>query len=327
MKILDDSSALEENILKPGFLTYQEYTEIKLLGGLGTEDSYCYRCGKALTPLTYLDPEFYYQPCWDCLDSKRKSERQNIIDGILRNIREFYYSKILGDRYFQLFIIDPIYFRNTLPHEYSVFKKVIGHLNPPSRNDVWFLDWLPGFPKIISLDNLSGIQLVNLSELYDIDNQDPNKIIIGDYEIDFPELVTYDSKHHSRYSLFNKARSIKTKRLKIGNKCIKFYNTEKPNVKSIFRLLKNGEEINIGSLRKQDFAIIKLAIMRNKTYLRLVFEVVLEILKSCGKFRDTVFLRNSVCMDPKKEKIFNFFWTIKSHEELISDSSINISVI
>ena len=56
MKILNDSSALEENILKPGFLTYQEYTEIKLLGGLGTEDSYCYRCGKALTPLTYLDP-------------------------------------------------------------------------------------------------------------------------------------------------------------------------------------------------------------------------------------------------------------------------------
>ena len=325
MKILSNLEILQETILNPGFLSYQDYAEIKLLES-GSEDSFCYRCGESLKPLTYLEPNFYYQPCWKCVDSKRKSERQNIVDGILRNIKEFYYSRILGDRYLQLFIIDPIYFKNTLPHEYSMFKKVINHLNPPSRNDIWFLDWIPGFPKIISLENLDGLQLVNLSELYKIENK-TDKIIIGDYEIVFPELVNYDSKHHSRYSLFNKARAIKTKRLKIGEKCIKFYNTEKNNVKSIFRLLKNGEEINIGSLRKQDFAIIKLAIMRNKTCLRLIFEVVLEILKACREFKDTVFLRNSVYIDPKKDKCFNLLWTIKSYEELVEDDTINISII
>lgn len=325
MKILSDSTILQNEVLNPGFLDYKDYAEIKLLEP-GNEDNYCGRCREPLTPLTYLEPDFYYQPCWNCVDSKRKSERQSIVDGILRNVKEFYYSRILGDRYLQLFIIDPIYFKNTLPHEYSVFKKVLGHLSPPSRNDIWFLDWVPGFPKVISLDNLDGLQLINLSELYEIDNQ-PDKIVIGDYEIVFPELVSYDSKHHSRYSLFNKARTIKTKRLKIGDKCVKFYNTEKDNIKSIFKLLKNGEEINIGSLRKQDFAIIKLAIMRNKTCLRLIFEVALEIIKACGKFRDTVFLRNTINIDPKKDKLLNLLWTVKSYEDLVCDETINISII
>ena len=185
MKILSNPEILQETILNPGFLSYQDYAEIKLLES-GSEDSFCYRCGESLKPLTYLEPNFYYQPCWKCVDSKRKSERQNIVDGILRNIKEFYYSRILGDRYLQLFIIDPIYFKNTLPHEYSMFKKVINHLNPPSRNDIWFLDWIPGFPKIISLENLDGLQLVNLSELYKIENK-TDKSIIGDYEIVFPE--------------------------------------------------------------------------------------------------------------------------------------------
>lgn len=325
MKIMSNPSIIEKDILEPGFLSYQEYAEIKLLEA-GSEDIYCPRCKESLTPLTYLEPDFYYQPCWDCIDSKRKSVRQSIVDGVLRNIKEFYYSRILGDRYLQLFIIDPIYFKNTLPHEYSTFKKVIGHLSPPNRNDIWFLDWIPGFPKIISLDNLDGLQLVNLSELYSIENK-TDRIIIGDYEVIFPELVTYDSKHHSRYSLFNKVRTIKTKRLKIGDKCIKFYNTEKDNIKSIFRLLKNGEEINIGSLRKQDFAIIKLAIMRNKSCLRLIFEVILEIIKACGTFKDTAFLRNTVKIDPKKDKEFNLLWTIKSYENLVTDKTINISII
>lgn len=326
MKILSNPSVLVDSVLKPGFLSYPEYAEIKLLEP-GGDSSFCYRCGESLVPLTYLEPEFYYQPCWDCVDAKkRKSERQSVVDGVLRNIKEFYYSRILGDRYLQLFIIDPIYFRNTLPHEYSMFKKVIGHLSPPSRNDIWFLDWVPGYPKVISLENLNGLQLVNLSEFYDIDNQ-AEKIVIGDYEVIFPELVNYDSKHHSRYSLFNKAKSIKTKRLKIGDKCIKFYNTERDNIKSIFKLLKNGEEINIGSLRKQDFAIIKLALMRNKNCLRLIFEVILEIIKACGKFRDTVFLKNTILIDPKKDKELNLLWTIKSYEELVSDETINISII
>ena len=57
MKILSDPGILYENVLKPGFLSYQDYAEIKLLES-GSEESYCYRCGESLKPLTYLEPDF-----------------------------------------------------------------------------------------------------------------------------------------------------------------------------------------------------------------------------------------------------------------------------
>ncbi len=328
MKILSDPSSLERNILDPGFLNYQEYAEIKLLEpGVADGSNRCNRCQRELVPLTYLDPDFFYQPCQGCLNCMRKSERQYTIDSIFRNIKEFYYSKVLSDRYLQLFIIDRIYFRNTIPHNYSVFRNIIKHLSLPNKGDLWFLDWLPGFPKIISLENLDGLCLTNLSRDHKIENKSDKIIIDNEYEIIFPELVTYDSKHHSRYSLFNKTKAIKTKRLKIGDKCVKFYNTEKLNIKSIFHILKNGEEFNVSSLKKQDFALIKLSIFRNKQCLRLIFEIVMEVLKVCNTFKDTVFLQNTVALDPKKEKTFNLLWTIKSYENLVSDSSINISII
>ena len=162
MRLVESSRELENEIKMTRFMEYPVFCESKLLIPKN-EENFCYKCQKFLEPLTYCEPDFYYQPCWDC-SNKRKSDRELITEGILRNIKD-YYTKITGDRYYQLFIVDDIYYNTTFPHTYSVFKKVVNSLNPPSRNDIWFLDWKLGFPKIISPENIDGIKIVNLTIL------------------------------------------------------------------------------------------------------------------------------------------------------------------
>lgn len=323
MKIVNNSNQLKEEIWNNHFMSYEDYSEIKLTAN-HNEDSYCYRCNNPLQTLTYLDPDFYYIPCWNCV-SKKKTEQLAMTEGIIRNIKDFY-NKITGDRYFQLFIVDDIYFRTTFPHDYSVFKKVVNSLDPPSRNDIWFLDWLPGYPKTISLENLPGIKIVNLTRIYPDVKLEKNKIKVGEFEISLPEISTTDIKHQSRYSLFSNKSDRRTKRLKLGDKYIKFYNTEDENVKSLFKLTKNGEEVSTRSITKQDFVVIKLAIMRDKAFLKLIFDVILEALRYSGTLKDTIFLKNTVLVDPKKEDtVFNLIWTINSKHK--NNNYINISII
>lgn len=325
MQIIGDFRAQERELDYKYFLDYQNYAEIKLLHKQDS-DNFCYRCNKPLDPLTWLDPDFYYLPCWDCV-GKRKSDRVLTTEAIIRNIKEFYNTRILGDRYFQLFIVDNIYFSNTLPHEYSVFKKIINSLSPPSRNDIWFLDWIVGYPKVISLENLQGLKIVNLSSIYKNIVLDKDLIQVGDYEIHFPEVVSFDLKHHSRYSILNKRGDRKSKRIKLGDHCIKFFNTDNDNIKAIFKLTKNGNEVAIRSLSYQDYAVIKLAIMRNKTFLKLVFDILTEITRFVKVYRDSVFLKNTITIDPKKEVSVNFIWNSVFFKEYDNENFVNISLI
>ena len=324
MDIINNSDELEKYISENFFIDYRIYAESKILSPV-TEDGICYKCGKELKPLTLLEREFAYLPCWECA-SKKKSDRQLITEGIQRNIHEFYYNRILGDRYLQLFIVDDVYFRNTIPHDYSIFKKILNSMDPPSRNEIWFLDWIPGYPKIVSLDNISGLKIINLSnDCKDIESSS-DKIKVGEYEIEFPELVSYDSKHHSRYNLFNKNSNRRAKKLKFaGDKCIRFFNTDNDNVKSIFRLTKNGEEVAIRTLSHKDFVLIKLTLMRNKIFLKLIFDIILEIVKNSKIFKDSVFLKNSIVVDPSKDIEFRFTWT--SVIDDADETAINISII
>jgi hypothetical protein len=323
MKCLNDSEELGREIKQRHFVGYQEFTEIKLTLE-PDEEGFCYRCNSPLQPLTYLDPNFYYCPCWDCAP-KKKSEREALTGGIIRNIKNFY-SKLPGDRYYQLFLVDDIYFRTTFPHDYNVFKRVVNSLDPPGRNDIWFLDWVPGYPKIISMENLRGIKIVNLTSLYSGISLEKDKTIVGDYEIRYPETVSFDNKHHSRYSLLNPRGDRKSKRLKLGDQCIKLFNTEYDNVKSLFKLYKNGEEFPIRNLTYQDYVIIKLGIMRNKSFTKLIFDVVLEISKYIKTLRDTVFLKNTVLLDPDKGNTgLNLLWSPIS--EYRTDDFINVSII
>lgn len=324
MKLIEDSRKHESELRRDKFLSYSEWTEIKLLEK-PEELDYCYRCNRPLDPLSWLDPEFYTLPCWECM-GKKKSEREIRVEGLIRNIRDFYISRILGDRYFQLFLVDGVYFSNTIPHRYSEFKKVINSLDPPSRNDIWFLDWKVGFPKIISMKNLDGIKIINLSSMYKNIELGKKKIIVGDYEILMPEEVKADIRHRTRYGIFSKSNdNRKSKRIKINEKCYRLYNNDNDKVKSIFKVLKCGEEIAFRSLSYCDYVILKLTLMRNRTFLKFVFEILCEISKQVAWYRDSVFLKNTIQIDPKKINRVNFIWNPISQDYM--EDYINISIL
>lgn len=325
MKLIDNAEDLEKGIHEKHLMSYRDYCEIKLIYNSSKDGSdYCFRCNKYLEPLTYLEPNYFYLPCWDCAP-KKKSEAEFLTEGIIRNIKEFY-SKVLGDRYFQLFVVDDIYFETTFPHEYTTFKKVVNSLNPPSRNDIWFLDWQVGYPKIIALENLQGLKIVNLTKLYNDFDLEKDYIEVGDYKIIPPEVIKFDQKRQSRYSLFTNGDR-KTKRVKVGDICYRLYNTDDPNVKSIFRLTrKDGSEVALRSVSYQDYVILKLAFMRDKSFMRLLFDIIYESFKFMGYYRDTIFLKNTICLNPKKSDIyFNLIWTPLSKYK--NDNYINVSII
>jgi len=320
MEIIKDPILYERLLQRDKLMGYREWAEIMESGQRET----CYRCNKPLEPLSYLDPDFFTLPCWSCVGRKR-TEKELMVESVIRNIRDFYISKILGDRYFQLFLIDPIYFANTLPHTYLEFKKVISKLNPPSRNDIWFLDWVPGFPKIISTKNIEGLKIVNLSSHYNI-SLEKKKTVVDDYEILFPEEIKTGTRHRTRYGIFSKGNdNRKSKRLRLGDRCYQLYNTDDPNIKSLFRLTLRGEEIGFRSLSYQDYVILKLALMRNRSFLKFVFDVLSELTRQVSIFRDAVFLKNTVLIDPKKTLKVNLVWNPIS-DEIIEDF-VNLSLL
>lgn len=318
----DNSIDNETQVKNKYFIDYSNYCEVQLTTPQD-DDGYCYRCGKPLIPLTYLEPDFYHLPCWDC-SGKKKIDRETNTNIVLRSIKD-YYNKIVGDRYFQLFIVDDIYCRSSFPHTYATFKKILNTMTPPSRNDFWFLDWEPGYPKTISTENINGLKIVNLTDKYSEVDYVKDRVKVGDYEVLLPEFVPFESHHHSRYSILNKNGDRKSKRLKLGDKCLKLYNTEDPDTKAIFKLLKNGEEIPLRNISHQDYVVLKLAIMRNKTYLKLIFDVINELCGSIGILRDSIFLKNTICINPKLENQISIVWS--SLSEYKNPGNINISIL
>lgn len=304
-----------------GFLSFTEWIETELT----REPEKCYRCNRPLSPLSWFDPDYYTLPCWDCI-GKRKSDREVMTENIIRNIRDYYLGRILGDRYFQLFIVDPIYYANTLPHDYTEFKKVITQLGPPPRNDIWFIDWKPGYPKLVCRENLVGLKVVNLSNRYPRVDLGKSKITIEDYEIVMPVEVSPDTRHKTRYGIFSKGSdNRKSKRVKVSEKCYRLWNTDVEGVKSIFKVYKGGEEIAFRSLTYQDYVILKLAVMRDRSFIKFLFDLLSELIRSTGTYKDSVFLKNKVVIDPKKPGKLNLIWNPLSPD--IDPDYINISIL
>ena len=174
------------------------------------------------------------------------------------------------------------------------------------------------------------MKIVNITKLYREPELNKDVIRVGDYEILLPEFIKHNKKSFSRYSIFgeDKRGDRKRKRLKFGDTDIRLYDTGVKNVKSIFKILKNGEEINTSDLSYQDFVIIKLALMRDKDFMRILFDIIMETLRTVGTFNDTVFLKNSITISTNPKKInntFNLLWSANSEYKL--DNIINISIL
>ena len=319
----ESMAEIEKHLSEDHFLSMSEYYEMAKLSG---EDS--------ILPLTYLTySDGYYVPDWDSI--KRKYERAQAVKSVQEEIKNFH-SKILGDRYFQLFIIDNIYFSNTLPHCYEEFKevlKILQHQDKKDRNKIWFLDWYPGFPRIISKENIRGIRTVLIDDLFTI-SSDNSEITVNDYVIKFPEIIPFDRAHHSRYNILNPSIDCrKTKRLRLKNReevlnTVKFYSNdnEDPNdCKSIFKIFNKdtGELVDLNTINYRDLVVIKLVLLRNKSFLRLVFDIIEEVSNSCGVLSDSIFLRNTITIDPENNLKANIVWTPKEKR----NKFINISLL
>lgn len=323
-----DPIEFEKHLKEEHFINYQEYCEIELTHKKDL-DNFCFRCNKYKNSLTTLVKDFYYLPCRACSSSlTKKSDKQEVISNILKNIKSFY-DYILNDRYLQLFLVDNIYHKSTYSHDYVEFKKVLGKLELPNRNDLWLIGWNSGYPLIITLENLSGIKVLNLTKNYKIIS-DKDNIEVNNYKILFPEIVPYDKQHFSRYNILNLNSNRKTKRLKLDNSsnCIKFFNNPGTGVKSIFKIVDTttGELVDLKSLDHQDYTIIKLVLLRNKNYMRFIFSILLEFLKFCNKVKDSVFLKNSISINKEKEAIVNISWDSLSNS-IESNNLINISIL
>ena len=324
-KEIGDISQIIEHLRGFHFLDYQSYFENYKLSWSNTPAPQCFKCGISKTPLTWVERDFYYLPCRHCMT--KESDRIESRNEIIKNIKQ-YYKKIIGDRHFQLFVLDDIYLDKTFPHDYDTFSKVLKLLDlPKDRDELWFLDWKPGYPKILCPSNIKGIELISLTRHFKKFINEEERIIVGDFEIRLPEKILYDPKHHFRYNILNKTTDTRrTKRLRLPNLdcCIKFYNSEE-DWNSLFRLYRDDKPVDLSTISHLDVLIIKQAIFRNKNCLRLIYETVYELLESVSQYKDGIFLKNTVLLDPEKSLTLNLSWFPDNRK--INKEQINISIL
>lgn len=316
---------LEAHMVENHFMTIENFLERE---PRNKEEGYCWKCNKFLSPLTFLNLDAcdYNLPCWNCMSKKYEiSQAIQTTQGAIHD----YYGQVLGDRYFQMFIIDDIYPETTITHEFGEFKKVLKLLQPKDRNKLWLIDYIPGYPKTICSENVEGLKIVSIDDQYRTISKKAT-LMMKDYEVEYPSIVPYDSRHHSRYNILNTSDNNKSKRLRLSpsdgksSKCIKFFNGSDPRIKSLFRIRRHstGEEIDPTSLTRSDYIILKLVLMRNKTFTKLLVDMLEEFSLVSGIIRDGIFLRNTVKVDPNNRTCVNISWLPE-----YKDGYINISVL
>lgn len=319
-----DRSELENHLLVHHFLSMQSFCEMVREE---SDPGKCYKCGDGRPPLTYTDnKDTFYLPCWDCVTNK--FEKSQSIITVQEAIRD-YFSNIVKDRYLQMFLLG-VYFDSTLDHTYTQFKEVLKLLQKREkydRNSIWFLDWIPGYPKVLCPQNINGIKVVKLDSMFECTSQ-KDMININDLVIRYPEYIPFDQRHHSRYNIFNvssDSRNTKRLRLKTKDKCLKFWNGLGDDTwKAIFRIEnKNGDTVPASSLSSGYLTVIKMVLMRNKNFARLIGELVDEFVKNTGFLSDSAFLRNTVRVNPTKDIAINLSWL----PEYKRENYINISIL
>jgi len=313
--VFADSEDLERHLLEEHFLTMQSFYEM-----LPIEQD------KGRVPISYIENDGFFLPDWDNI--KNKYEKVQSINMVQSAIKD-YYNKVSTDRYLQMYLINDIYFESTLSHKYSEFKDILKQIQRKyryDRNKIWFLDWIPGFPRLISEDNLDGIKVVLIDDLYKVVS-DQETLSLNNYSVKFPEIIPYDRRYHSKYNLLNLNGDPRTaKRLRLKNEmddCIKFYNNSDSSARSLFRIQVNDDIIEPNNLTDQDLTVLKLLLLRNKTFMKLITSMIDEISKNAKVLSDSVFLKNTILVNPGNQAKINISWLPNKEKE----NYINISIL
>ena len=80
---------------------------------------------------------------------------------------------------------------------YEEFKAVLKRLQKVysiDRNKIWFPDFIPGYPKIFSRDNIGGLKIVPVNDLYVIDSGKSEIRGNDKYVIKYADIIPYDQK-------------------------------------------------------------------------------------------------------------------------------------
>ena len=311
---------LEQHLKDWHFLNIQDYYE---MDPIRPEEERCCKCGSYRFPLTYIEPKGYFLPHWNCL---RGYEKNQYVKSIRSTIIDFY-SKVGSDRFLQMFLISDVYFSATLSHTYDEFKGVLKKLQKPERNKIWFLDWIPGFPKTLCLDNIEGIKVIPIDQYYKVKSS-LEKIEVNDITIKFADLVPFDFRHHSRYNLFNQSPNVRqVRRLRLKDekdRCIRFDAPDDPNSGfSIFKLEKDGQKIKASSLGELDLLVVKLLLLRNKNFMKLIQSVFGELTQNAKTLSDSVFLKNTITLGSTRGNNIHLSWT----PNITKENYINISIL
>ena len=325
-------SNLKKHLSENHCMSHETYLETLLTSSRDLSD-YCYRCKKYPSFITPVYHSIGSCPCWKCVESSSdpKKLKKLATTGLLNSLYD-YFGDIITDRYLQLFLLDDIYYTNVIPHTYEEFKNILSCLTLPSRNDIWFLDFKPGYSKTISKEFMGNLEIVNLSELFNV-HLTPDRICINDkYEIVLSPLVKYDKSHYSRKNLMNlgeKARKTKNLRLDGKDECVKFHPVKGlDSWSSIFQVTdpKTGEVVDITGLQYLDLIIIKLCILRNKPFLRRIFDIYNTILPKVQEVKDHVFLKNRITVNPDNKVSLFLSWLPQS-TELGRDEFVTLSIL
>lgn len=321
--------SIEKHLKENHFIGYQEYYEI-IKSWLIDNEYLCWRCGNPKNPLcSRLNT--YYLPCSQCLTTKR-SDIIEFSEKILNDIKD-YQKKIMKDKFYQLFLSSPWIIKESLSHEFNETKLVLENICKRDqikigKNDAIIVKNIVGSTKEISSRNIDNLN-IELSNCLSLKKSITGfEIFLGRdlYSIELPESCEYDIKHHSRYSILNLNSKRSTKKLKMSSgDCIKFYPSKYSNYRSLLRLKNSkGEIVDPDELSNSEYLYLKMAILRNGTIMKRLFEIYNEFCKYVEILRDSVFLLNTIWLGKNRNNIIYLSW---KPELIESPVQINISIL
>lgn len=323
--------SIEEHLWKEHFLRYQDYYEV-----VATESTFtqCWKCGSTRYTLSpYL--ESIYLPCSNCIESETKRSLKEMQDQLWAYIDE-YENTIIRNKFYQYFLSMDVNERSRLlPRIFKTQSDMLGELKRLRKTKfdkshlIKITNKLGSTPEI-STRNMKNLDIETLE--FRLTKTCDGRYKLGDLDlyVSLPEVIPYDYRHHSRYSLLNPSSKRSSKRLKLeSNECIKLGKTQNPVVRCILGLTNTvGERVNLEDLDSEIKWKIKFGILKTKEILSRVFEVYNELLKYIDNVKDSVFLLNSVKLPFQNNNIeFIFTWSSDEQKYEIEENKIKLSIL
>lgn len=305
-----------------------------------------------------MDYDQYYNYCYDVIDGvcsycnksigrispwfdipshcTCKSEMRTYLDSIMDGISKIY-KMMIDDPFIKLFILNDdlrTHLKSFDLPSYSSYIKTIlpGDYDPINLFSIRLRPGLNPFIKCNEMYNVAfdkSSYSINRNELMSVEDGKYRFSIENDeYEISLPEKTEYRNNNHYKYNILNrKSEPQSSKKLLLrSGECIKFYNTNIDNCKSIIKVTKNGNHIYSTSLTSKELDYIKYYVMANTTVLSRVSEVLLVLIRNSKYLYDRVFLKNKVLVNPKGKFDMSLDWVVRNGM-MNSNDQLNMSIL